>query len=419
MFTNVSRSSGVPALTIVEFSTARISILIACLALVTLTSCDKNTKEPTRPIATETTALWVTSIPAGATVVVDQGVRGVTPVSVAVSPGRHFVSVQGENCISEDSVTAVPDSVVSFYRTLYVLDAIYEVGPLAFNAERAERMASVATYLSPSRDHSGYIVVAQDSYVNKGVQAEVYRIAFDGTGGDRNVTYARLGAGDEADVEGVGMGPDQSIYLMTHAYVGGRRIERMSIEGDPISSWGGPGRGPGQFEEGGAGSMVVSPKGQVYAYDPGNGRVQRFSATGDYVSSWPTFCCKQALACDADGNIYMNAAQYGYGIDRRTEDGAVLGIISNAHSSASSFHADHSAIAAIQSQSIIRYDFEGRVTHRLFNIGFTPLGVAGDRVGRLYVVGYPWMTNLSQVLVFTQASSLTTRGHVQVFRPAL
>lgn len=389
-----------------------IRAIATCSSLIVLAGCDKS--DPARPIPTDSTALRVTSTPAGATVFVNGARRGVTPVTVPVAPGTHFVSVHGQNCVVEDSVTALRDSVMSFDRRLYVLDAIYEVGPLYISAFPGGTVARIATKLSSSSDNTGYVVVAQQSFDARRIQGDLYRIAFFAGG---SASYVRLIAGDSASYEAVGVGPDQSIYLMTWTGVGGRRVERLTIDGMAISSWGGPGSGPGQFGAVQvAGAMVVSPAGDVHAYDPGNARVQRFSAIGDYVSSWPTFCCQQALACDAGGNVYLNADQYGPGIQRRDENGTLLGTIPNAHSDAS-FYADDSCVAVINGREIVRYDFEGRVTHRIGS-EITPLGATGDRVGRIYVVGYSGATNLSKVLVFSLAGPLTTGGHVRVFRPA-
>ena len=73
------------------------------------------------------------------------------------------------------------------------------------------------------------------------------------------------------------------------------RIVRFAVSGEVIGAWGGPGGGPGEFGPGcridhdgesfcGPTALAVGADGDVYAADPMNGRVQRFTAWGAFVS---------------------------------------------------------------------------------------------------------------------------------------
>lgn len=66
-------------------------------------------------------------------------------------------------------------------------------------------------------------------------------------------------------------------------------------------SFGSTGSGNGQFVD--PIGITVAPSGEVYVADNGNGRIQRFTADGDFISSW-SHSCPFHLASDSTG-VYV------------------------------------------------------------------------------------------------------------------
>jgi tripartite motif-containing protein 71 len=65
------------------------------------------------------------------------------------------------------------------------------------------------------------------------------------------------------------------------------RIERYSSTGAFLSSWGSEGTGDGQFQN--PLGITVAPNGDVYVSDWDLARIQRFSSSGEYISQWGSF----------------------------------------------------------------------------------------------------------------------------------
>jgi hypothetical protein len=80
------------------------------------------------------------------------------------------------------------------------------------------------------------------------------------------------GAAEEARYSGIAATPDGGFLVSD--WSGG--ITKFNSEGHRLASWGGRGVAPGEFGDH-ATSMVVSRGGDVYAADPGNYRIQKFS----------------------------------------------------------------------------------------------------------------------------------------------
>ena len=80
---------------------------------------------------------------------------------------------------------------------------------------------------------------------------------------------------------GIGLDRFDRLYI---ADTGGSRVLVVSTAGEELASWGGPGAGPGQFNQ--PTDVAVGPDGQVYVADTFNQRVQWLDADGAYLGEW-------------------------------------------------------------------------------------------------------------------------------------
>jgi tripartite motif-containing protein 71 len=88
----------------------------------------------------------------------------------------------------------------------------------------------------------------------------------------------------------VAVAPDGTVYVAdTHNH----RIQRFSATGQFLGTWGSWGNGDGQFgyrwyyyQYCGPSSVAVAPDGTVYVLETSNHRIQRFSATGQFLGEW-------------------------------------------------------------------------------------------------------------------------------------
>jgi tripartite motif-containing protein 71 len=75
--------------------------------------------------------------------------------------------------------------------------------------------------------------------------------------------------------------PDGAVYV---ADAGLRRVFELSPSGALLASWGGPGHGPGRFEE--PSGIAVESAGDVFVSDRRLDRVQKFSSRGRLLAAW-------------------------------------------------------------------------------------------------------------------------------------
>jgi 4-amino-4-deoxy-L-arabinose transferase-like glycosyltransferase/sugar lactone lactonase YvrE len=77
-----------------------------------------------------------------------------------------------------------------------------------------------------------------------------------------------------------------------------------------VASWGSRGQGPGEFEE--PRGVAVSLQGTVYVADTGNGRLQVFDETGEFLNEWGEGVLGEPfdLAVGRDGRVYVVDAEH-------------------------------------------------------------------------------------------------------------
>ncbi len=114
----------------------------------------------------------------------------------------------------------------------------------------------------------------------------------------------------------VAAAPDGSIYV---ADTLNHQIQMLDAEGQPVLAWGSFGdvaKGTGeagQFNE--PWGIAVGPDGSVYVSDTWNHRIQKFSATGQFLTTWGTFGQAETptsfwgprgIAVDGQGRVFVS-----------------------------------------------------------------------------------------------------------------
>jgi len=107
------------------------------------------------------------------------------------------------------------------------------------------------------------------------------------------------------------------------------RIQRFSATGQFLGKWGSQGSSDGQFDY--PYGVAVAPDGTVYVADYGNNRIQRFSATGGFLGKWGSqgngdgqFDYPYGVVVAPDGTVYV-ADGWNHRIQRFSATGQFLG----------------------------------------------------------------------------------------------
>lgn len=101
----------------------------------------------------------------------------------------------------------------------------------------------------------------------------------------------------------VGFAPNGDVVVVQGHGRGESRALRFDKTGKFITSWGGNGSGPGQFDL--SHSVVVDAKSLVYIADRQNRRVQIFSLDGKFIKAWTFAGLPCGLYLGKDGTMYL------------------------------------------------------------------------------------------------------------------
>jgi sugar lactone lactonase YvrE len=119
----------------------------------------------------------------------------------------------------------------------------------------------------------------------------------------------------------VSIGPAGDIFVAEGHGEGDPRVLRFDKTGKFIKSWGGKGRGPGQFDI--AHSIVIDSNGLVYVADRQNRRVQIFDVDGKFIKEWKYAGLPCGLYISRDRQMYLTSGFAGQ-ILKLDENGRAL-----------------------------------------------------------------------------------------------
>ena len=99
----------------------------------------------------------------------------------------------------------------------------------------------------------------------------------------------------------IAFGPDGSVYV-ADGY-GNARVVKFSPEGKYITAWGKHGTGPSEFNI--VHSVAVDSKGNVYASDRENNRIQIFDSNGKLLRMWTHLGATQNIFITPDDEVWV------------------------------------------------------------------------------------------------------------------
>jgi len=160
------------------------------------------------------------------------------------------------------------------------------------------------------------IAIAPDGsiYVADTMNNRIQHLAVDGSVLDTWGTFADISRGEAPggsfyEPWGVAVGPDSTVYVSD---TWNHRIQRFTAQGDFISTWGFFGQAETPFALWGPRDIAINSQGQVLITDTGNKRVVVYDADGSFVTEFGSvgfepgqFNEPVGIAVDADGLVYI------------------------------------------------------------------------------------------------------------------
>jgi DNA-binding beta-propeller fold protein YncE len=121
----------------------------------------------------------------------------------------------------------------------------------------------------------------------------------------------------------IAFGPQGDVFVVEGHGRGEGRVLRFNKSGTLLTSWGGIGKAPGQFDQ--PHSILVND-GQVFVADRENRRVQVFDLNGKYIKEWKFAGLPCGLYLSADRQLYL-ASGFAGQILRLDANGKAIGMM--------------------------------------------------------------------------------------------
>jgi DNA-binding beta-propeller fold protein YncE len=103
-------------------------------------------------------------------------------------------------------------------------------------------------------------------------------------------------------------------------------FSKFSPDGKLLGTWGSLGSGDGQFQR--VGGMAVDDQGNMYVSDYGGGRIEKFDASGNYLTSFKLTGAMgpRGVGVDKQGNVYvaLHNKQPDHFVEKWSPDGKQL-----------------------------------------------------------------------------------------------
>ncbi len=199
------------------------------------------------------------------------------------------------------------------------------------------------------------------------------------------------------------------VYVMDAANA---RVEEFDTSGNYLTQWGGAGSGNGQFATGSeesSSSIAVDSNG-VYVLDLNNNRVEEFTASGAFLTSWGSsgsgngqFADALGIALDRSGNLWV-ADTNNNRVEEFTANGTFVSSFGSLGSGNGQFHSPSGIV--VDSLGNIFVDDAGNNRIEKFNsslqfvsswaVGTESFGLAVDASNNIYVT----QISTASVLIF-------------------
>lgn len=176
-------------------------------------------------------------------------------------------------------------------------------------------------------------------------------------------TWGPAGPGEFYDIAGVAVDPSGNVYVADNT---GSKVQKFSSSGVYVSSWGSYdpyGTENGKFV--GLMGIAVDPSGNVYSAE-GNNRVQKFNSSGTFLAKWTTYVdtfCDE-IAAGPSGEIYTVCSKNNnYYIDSWSSTGALgsFSVVISGGTAPVAIAADSSGsvYAALNTNTVRKYGSNG------------------------------------------------------------
>ncbi len=214
--------------------------------------------------------------------------------------------------------------------------------------------------------------------------------------------------GEFFDIGGISTDSSGNIYVVDS---GNKRVQKFNASGTFLSTWGTQGAGNGQFST--PSGISVDTSGNVYVTDLSNQNIQKFSSSGTYLSSFGgngsaengKFYNPSKVTHDASGNIYVADADSKY-IQKFDSEGNFLMRFSPTLTNISGIAVDpeggiYKMDSYYSTREIEKFNSNGVFVENFQDFSLStesPKGIFIDQLGNVYTIVDDGGENISYII---------------------